>query len=81
MSTAIRNCTFAFRCDQQWQKLKNTQNSDVRFCGECQREVFFCHTDKELAEAITLNRCVAINVGDEERSQPIVTMGLPELPR
>lgn len=79
MTTSIRNCTFAYRCDRQWSKLKKTRDPDVRYCGDCQREVFFCHTDAALVEAIALNRCVAINVDNHlghSRCAP-PEMGLP----
>lgn len=60
MTEFIRNCQFAFKCDKKWGHLQETKNKDVRFCDDCQREVFFCRTDQELREAIVLNRCVAI---------------------
>lgn len=62
MALSIRNCPFAFRCDRKWSALKATRDPDVRFCGDCQREVFRCHTDEELVQAVALNRCVAIQV-------------------
>jgi hypothetical protein len=39
-----------------------TDKDDVRFCSECQREVHFCADVYELANAVALNRCVAIIV-------------------
>ncbi len=59
-NTAIRNCRFAFRCDKEWQDLTETTFPKVRFCGDCERDVFLCTTDAQLAEAIRLNRCVAL---------------------
>ena len=64
MTTAIRNCTFAFKCDKKWEDLKTTSGQDVRFCGACQRDVYFCHTDAQLRDAIVLNRCVTIEIVD-----------------
>jgi hypothetical protein len=72
----IRNCRFAFKCTRTWESLIDTGRPDVRFCGECQQEVHFCHTDAQLAHAIRMNRCVAIGrpaASDEE----IHVMGLP----
>jgi len=60
-NTAIRNCRFAFKCNKQWADLRETRFSKVRFCVDCQRDVFLCTTDGELREAVRLNRCVALN--------------------
>ena len=63
MSTAsIRNCKFAFRYDRRWADLISTRDPDIKFCDECQQEVYFCYTDADLAEAIVRNRCIAIQV-------------------
>jgi sulfur relay (sulfurtransferase) complex TusBCD TusD component (DsrE family) len=57
----IRNCAFAFKCTAKWQDLTKTSNVLINFCEDCQREVYFCENDDELANAVRLNRCVAIN--------------------
>lgn len=75
MTLSIRNCPFAFRCDRKWSALKRTADPDVRFCGDCQREVYRCHTDRELVEAVALNRCVTIQVDEYVRGPEGVTMG------
>jgi hypothetical protein len=77
MSTAsIRNCKFAFRCDRRWDDLIATRDPDVKFCGECQQEVFFCHTDAALADAIVRNRCIAIHVENHlDSGMPTIRMG------
>ena len=54
----IRNCSWGYSCDQKWEKLTATHNFDIKFCEACQREVYHCETQEELAENITLNRCV-----------------------
>lgn len=64
MTNAIRNCTFAFKCDKRWEDLKQGSDRDIRFCGACQRDVYFCHTADQLKEAIVLNRCVTIEIAD-----------------
>ncbi len=58
--TAIRNCRIAFKCNKQWEQLAKTQFGRVRYCGDCERDVFFCSSDTEILEAIRLNRCVAL---------------------
>ncbi len=59
-NSTIRNCQFAFKCKVSWDELAHTHATEIRFCRDCQREVYFCYDDDELAEAIRLNRCVAI---------------------
>ena len=64
----IRNCVFGFRCAQNWDAMKETSRDGVRFCEECGKDVYWI-TDKEsLMEAITLNRCVAIEVIREQQA-------------
>ena len=79
MTTAIRNCTFAFRCHADWDQLATTPDDDIRFCLACQREVQFCEDDAALANAIALNRCVAICL-DDRLGGGCVTVGMPEVP-
>ena len=84
MESSIRNCRFAYRCGKNWSNLAETENPDIRYCADCQREVVFCHTDAQLANSIALNRCVAISLDEKFKSnQPIkntprVLMGIAE---
>ena len=59
-SITIRNCKFAYKCNKNWFDLLDTKERYVKFCSTCQQEVFYCHTDAELAEAIKKNKCVCI---------------------
>lgn len=68
---SIRNCRFAFKCEAKWDDLSETEDEDVRFCNSCEKEVYFCINDDELARAVRLNRCVAF-----VRMQDIPFMGL-----
>lgn len=56
---AIRNCTFAFKCEAKWEQLEILESDTTRFCNSCQKEVYFCYDDYELISNIHLNRCVA----------------------
>lgn len=76
MAITLRNCTFAFKCDKKWAQLAKTGNADVRFCDQCQREVFHCHDDEELVQSIALNRCVAIDLKNHLQGGEVRTMGL-----
>lgn len=63
---SIRNCRFAFKCDKKWDDLDETRNDNIRFCNTCEKEVYFCNDDSELAQNVRLNRCVAFD-RDENR--------------
>ena len=56
----IRNCKFAYKCNAKWDDLQDTEDDEVKFCDDCQKEVFFCGSDDELIAQVHLNRCVAI---------------------
>ena len=56
----IRNCKFAYRCSAKWEDLEETNDDEIRFCNDCQKEVFFCDSDDTLVALVKLNRCVAI---------------------
>jgi len=75
----LRNCVLQYRCPNNWDDLTETVDQDIRFCGECQKEVHFCYTDKELTDSIRLNRCIAF-FSNDEISPLEVTMGTPSMP-
>ena len=35
----IKNC-FEFICPLKWENLEKTDNSNIRFCGSCEQQVF-----------------------------------------
>jgi hypothetical protein len=59
---AIRNCIIAYKCNQQCEKLDETESPRIRHCRECDREVVACETVKQLKNALNMNSCVAISV-------------------
>lgn len=77
MTKHIRNCVFAFKCEQKWDELKSTKVHDIKFCMLCQREVFFCRTDQQLRESISLNRCISIEFIDQETKRYHQLTGSP----
>ena len=75
----IRNCVFAFKCTAKWEDMRVVNEDqirviEVRFCDSCQKEVYFCDDDDELARNVRLNRCIAIERGVILSS---ITVGLP----
>ncbi|OYU33614.1 hypothetical protein [Novosphingobium sp. PASSN1] len=57
----IRNCQFAFKCDAVWENLEQKRSKKIRFCNACEKNVYLCDGDYELAEKIRQNKCVAID--------------------
>jgi hypothetical protein len=77
----LRNCTFAFKCSAQWNSMEDvTLDGTVRFCLDCQKEVYYCQSDAELFSNIKLNRCVAIH-SYYKKNEPLdddpIMVGLP----
>ncbi|AVP97762.1 hypothetical protein C7S18_11380 [Ahniella affigens] len=51
------------RCHARWEKLEPVQGDDsIRFCATCERSVYLCQTDADLAKHSALRRCVALEV-------------------
>ena len=55
----LRNCSFGYQCTQDWHKLKETNDKEIKFCKKCAHNVYMVHSDKELRKAINENKCVA----------------------
>lgn len=72
----IRNCIFAFKCSAVWEELRETADESIRFCKDCQKEVHYCADDAELAAAVRLNRCVAIEEDSADGWPKNIEMGL-----
>jgi hypothetical protein len=76
MPINLRNCVFGFKCTNKWGSLNATANEDIKFCEDCQKEVYFIEDLFSLEEAIALNRCVAINTTSESDEIVKVTVGM-----
>lgn len=71
--TTIRNCKFAFKCKANWDSMEPTDDmGHVRFCLDCQREVFFCQSDEELVHHVLNNRCIALIRNDHGKSHRLM---------
>ena len=55
----IRNCAWGYKCEKNWDGLIATDDSNIRFCDACAKEVYLCRTEQELASSVLMNRCVA----------------------
>jgi len=70
-SIAINNCEYEFeyKCPLEWKNLEKTEDSQVRFCNECKKNVYRCKTNKDFDKHIQLNHCIAGN-------EPNMPMGM-----
>ena len=79
----IRNCSFGFKCNQKWDSLLKRKEKNIKYCHECEKEVFLIETNTELMDAIKFNHCVAIKVRYDEIPQtkrPDITVGMLSSP-
>ena len=60
--SAIKNCSFQFKCTKTWQELevKIDYAENKRFCNQCTQDVYLVQNDAELKTAVLNNYCVAI---------------------
>lgn len=58
---------FSNPCDKKWDSLIATNNSDIRFCSDCKRNVFKVYNKEDYRKRKQLNQCVAISFHLEER--------------
>lgn len=75
VETTVRNieCTFEFKCDQQWDDLETQLASNIKFCQQCQKNVYLCKTQEELDYARSLGWCISI----ERVEVRMYTTGVP----
>ncbi len=64
-------CQFSFKCPQVWQLLTPTEQDGVRYCGECQREVFLCSSEEELQTHAKQNHCVAVGFSPQDENPEV----------
>ena len=62
----------------EWRNLKKTEDSKVRFCDECNKNVYRCRTDEDIDKHIELNHCIAVN---DAPNMPMGMMSPPKVPK
>ena len=59
-----------FKCKMDWEGMplvgQSEQGSPIKFCSNCDKEVYQSVNDDELLENIKLNRCIAIDRPTED---------------
>ena len=76
----IRNCSLpVFRrvCLQQWEALTVTDQTTVRYCGQCNQNVYLCSTDDETLAHAKAGHCIAREIPDASEL-PSVYVGQPK---
>lgn len=66
-------CTFEFKCDKQWDDLEAQIASNIKFCKQCEKNVYLCKTQEELDHARSLGLCISI----ERVEIRMFTTGIP----
>jgi len=59
-----RDCKINYKCPKAWDDLDKTEDSDVRHCNQCDKDVHFCADVESLKEANIEDLCVAVPVTD-----------------
>src|SRR5262249_27093449 len=81
----LENCNFKFRCPKKWDRLEPTHQAEVRFCDNCQENVYYCLPIGEAKQHARQGHCVAVDPGvsrtpgdlaDEDPEVGQVVMGL-----
>jgi hypothetical protein len=64
----LANCKYAYKCTKTWEDLEITSSQEVRYCSDCQEEVYYCRTKLEIVSAIKKRKCIAIYLDDNYAS-------------
>lgn len=80
----MTNCHWQFKiqCPLTWESLARTDDSSIRRCGVCLRDVYMCVTEEQVSDHASQGHCVALMTSAEaawhRNEHPV--MGLLEMP-
>ncbi len=60
-----------FVCHKKWNEMKPTENSKVRFCEDCEKNVYFCDNIVEARELGEQGCCIGIDVGVKRKEDDL----------
>lgn len=63
---------FEFVCSKKWNEMTPTDNRKVRFCGDCQKNVYFCDTTTEARALGQQGCCVGLDVGVKRKEDDMI---------
>jgi hypothetical protein len=74
----ISNCPLKFVCSKKWSDLRETDDSGRRFCTDCKKPVYLCHTEADFERRRRAGECVALESGGTESDQlDCYSVGIP----
>jgi len=56
-----RNIQFRYQCPKSWEALQSTDDATVRFCNQCNKNVYFCSSEDEVRTRGKARDCVAFS--------------------
>lgn len=63
------NCDLAFECPKDWFQLTPTQNSDIKYCNFCKKQVFLCLDENELNLRSREGACIAYFIDPDRKTR------------
>jgi uncharacterized protein (TIGR02996 family) len=60
---SLETVEFAYECPKDWAGMLPTDDDAVRYCGACQKNVYFCDTVDEARNHAWAGDCVAVHLG------------------
>lgn len=60
-----------FVCPKKWNEMTPTENNKVRFCGDCQKNVYFCDNIIEARDLGQQGCCIGLDVGIERKERDL----------
>jgi len=72
---------FEFLCDRTWADMQPTEDTDVRHCATCSKNVYYCDNLADAREQSSNGHCIAVDVGivrrDGDLNPPTLFLGRP----
>jgi hypothetical protein len=69
-------CQLDYECPMQWDELEKTEFAEIRFCTNCNKDVTFCTTERQVLTLTAEGECVAFEVPLRGRADSWVRIGL-----
>ncbi len=74
----IESCEFELKCPKSWDALiDDGKETNSRFCNTCDRRVYLCNTDGELAAHVDKRDCIAIRRFTPDSTSGLYSVGVP----
>jgi hypothetical protein len=77
------NCPLNYYCAKSWDELIETKNPAIKFCKQCNHEVYFCETMEDFNKRALAGQCVAYLVYKDTGLGKVAVdnpIGLPKRP-